>query len=72
MIFIDLLLIYLHANFSFLTSVYPFLLSSRDELRSATEWLLPSPAAGAHGRVPTHEDAQEDPGTSVICVLRDL
>lgn len=46
--------------------------SSRDELRAPAEWLLPSPAAGAHGRVPAHEDAQEDPGTPVVRVLRHL
>lgn len=45
---------------------------SRDELRPPTQRLLPSPAAGAHGRVPTHEDAQEDPGTLVVRVLRHL
>lgn len=46
--------------------------SSRDELRPPTERLIPPPAAGAHGRVPAHEDAQEDPGTPVVRVLRDL
>lgn len=46
--------------------------SSRDELRAPAEWLLPSPAAGAHGCVPAHEDAQEDSGTPVVRVLRHL
>lgn len=43
--------------------------SSWDELQSQTEWIVPSPAAVAHSRVPAHEDAQEDPGTPVVCVL---
>lgn len=46
--------------------------SSGDELWPPAERLLPPPAAGSHGRVPAHEDAQEDPGAPVICVLRDL
>lgn len=46
--------------------------SSRDELRPPAERLLPPPAAGANGRVPAHEDAQEDPGTPVVRVLRHL
>lgn len=46
--------------------------SSGDELQPGAERLLPSAAAGAHRCVPTHEDAQEDPGTSVVRVLRHL
>lgn len=46
--------------------------SSGDQLQPWTERLLPSAAAGAHGRVPAHEDAQEDSGTPVVCVLRNL
>lgn len=46
--------------------------SSGDELWPPAERLIPPPAAGSHGRVPAHEDAQEDPGAPVICVLRDL
>lgn len=46
--------------------------SSGDEFRPPTERLVPPPAAGAHGRVPAHEDAQEDPGTPVVRVLRHL
>lgn len=49
-----------------------FLSFSGDELRPPTERLLPPPAAGAHGCVPAHEDAQEDPGTPVVRVLCDL
>lgn len=46
--------------------------SSGDELWPAAERLLPPAAAGPHCCVPAHEDAQEDPGTLVIRVLRDL
>lgn len=46
--------------------------SSRDKLWPATERLIPPPAAGAHGRVPAHEDAQEDPGTPLVRVLCDI
>lgn len=63
------------ADFFSHTMTHYFILSSpssRDELRAPAEWLLPSPAAGAHGRVPAHEDAQEDPGTPVVRVLRHL
>lgn len=56
----------------FHTLISLFLSFSGDELRPPTERLLPPPAAGAHGRVPAHEDAQEDPGTPVVRVLRDL
>ena len=42
---------------------------SRDEFWPPVEWLVPSRAAGSHGRVPAHEDAQEDPGTPVVRVL---
>lgn len=46
--------------------------SSGDELWPPAQRLLPPAAAGPHRRVPAHEDAQEDPGTPVICLLRDL
>lgn len=46
--------------------------SSGDELQPPTERLLPPPSAGAHSCLPTHEDAQEDPGTPVVGVLRNL
>lgn len=60
-----------HSCLSVLTCMF-FLTSSGDELLPSTEWRLPSPSAGAHGRVHTHEDAQEDTGTLVVRVLRDL
>ncbi len=59
-------LVFAHRHVSFFSP------SSRDELQPPAERFLPSPAAGAHGRVPAHEDAQEDPGTPVVRVLRDL
>ena len=52
--------------------MYLVLTFSGDKLWPSTERFLPSPTAGAHSRVPAHEDAQKDPRTPVIRVLRHL
>lgn len=45
---------------------------SGDSIQSEAEWLLSVGSAGAYSCLPTYEDAQENSGTPVICVLRHL